>query len=135
MQDASSHHEVGSLVPNESRIRVGWLLAILALVPLVLLVLVAYDFATSTYIDGEAVFGKVLIGFFAPLVVFLGLLAAALIRSGKSGSPIDRTFRIGVVLALLGALTAAMGVGSAWIVGVVMGSVGVILMGVGAFKT
>jgi len=135
MRDASSHHDLGLAAPNQGRIRVGWVLAILTLVPLVLLILVAYNFATNDYIEGEALFGKVLIGFFAPLVVFLGLLTTALIRSGKSGSRIDRAFRIGIVLALLGALVAVMGIGSAWIAGAVMGGIGMILMGVGAFKT
>ena len=135
MQDASSHHDLGLVAPNQSRIRVGWVLAILTLVPLVLLILVAYDFATNDYIEGESLVGKVLISFFAPLVVFLGLLTTALIRSGKNGSRIDRTFRIGIVLALLGALVAVMGIGSAWIAGAVMGGIGMILMGVGALKT
>jgi hypothetical protein len=135
MQDASSHHEFGFEAPNESRIRVGWVFAILALVPLVLLVIVAYDFATNEYITGEALFGRTLIGFFASIVVFIGLLATALIRSGKSGSHIDRSFGVGFVLALLGAFVGLSLPGGAGIPAFLVGGVGVVLMGVGAFKS
>jgi len=135
MQDASSHQEVGSEVPNVSRIRVGWVFAILALVPLVLLVIVAYGFATNDYIDGEALLVQTLIGFLASIAALMGLFGAALIRSGKSGLRIDRLFRIGIVVVLVGVIVGLMLPGSAGIPAFVVGGVGVILMGVGAFKS
>lgn len=136
MQDASSHHGIGTGTTHSARIRVGWVLGIFGVISLVLLAIVAYDFATNVYIDGEALFGWVLIGFFASVAVFMGLSAAALIRSGRSGSDIDRAFAIGVALAVLGALVVPLiPGGDAWKVAVVIGGLGFVMMVYGVIRT
>jgi len=135
MQDASSHHGIGTGVTHNGRTRAGWVLGILAVVPLVLLVVVAYDFATNGYVEGEALLGRVLIGFFASVAVFMGLLAAALIRSGRSGSDIDRLFTIGFGVAVVGGLLGLSAPGGVRIAAVVATGVGAVLMGWGVVRT
>jgi hypothetical protein len=98
-------------------------------------VILAFDFAINDYVGDEALFMRVLIGFFASIAVFVGLLATALIRSGRSGSQIDQVFFVGVVLAVLGALVGLTFPGGAGMSGFVVGGVGMLLMGIGAIRS
>jgi hypothetical protein len=128
------HRESGIRSGRAARLWTGWAFGIVAAAVVVLLVIVAFDFARNVYIDGEALFGRILIGFLASVAVFLGLLAAALVRSGRSGSPIGRVFTAGLFLALLGAIAGLMVPASATIGAVGVGTVGLLLMAHGAVR-
>jgi len=140
MQDASSHDGIGSGAKHSGRIWAGWVLGILTVIPVVLLVRVAYDFATNTYIDQEVAVGWIFIGFFAPVAVFMGLFAAELVRSGRSGSRIDRVFARGVAVVVLSALLVPLipeliPGDDGWKVAIVIGGVGFVMMGYGIIRT
>lgn len=139
MQDASSHDGIGTGARHSGRIWAGWVLGILTLIPAVLLVIVAYDFATNVYIDQEAVVGWILIGFFAPVAVFMGLFAVELVRSGRSGSRIDRVFVRGVAVVVLSALLVPLipeliPGDDGWKAAITVGGVGFVMMGYGVIR-